>query len=186
MTTSTLILLIVAVAAVAIAVVMYYQRNKTQKLKAKFGPEYDRLVDKEGSPRRAEAVLGSRQKRVEKLYIRPLSHGECDRFAAHWTAAQGNFIDDPRRAVAQADRLVHEALQARGYPMSDFEQQAADISVEHPRVVEDYRAAHEIAVRDGYGQANTEDLRLAMQHYRNLFEHVLDETVEHLAEVRRA
>jgi len=165
---------------------MYYQRKKTQKLKAKFGPEYDRLVDKEGSPRRAEAVLHFREKRVEKLNIRPLSRDECDRFAAQWRVVQEKFVDDPRRTVTQADQLVHEALQARGYPMGDFEQQAADISVEHPQVVDDYRFAHEIATRDGRGQATTEDLRLAMQRYRNLFEHVLDKNVVHFEEVRRA
>ena len=185
MSTSMVIVLIIAIAVIALAAVMFFKRKKTQKLKTTFGPEYDRLVDAEGSPRRAEAILDSRQKRVEKFAIRRLSREECDRFAADWRAAQEHFVDDPRLAVARADRLINQALQARGYPMSDFEQQAADISVEHPRVVEDYRTAHDIAVRDERGQATTEDLRLAMQHYRNLFEHVLDMNVTHFEEARR-
>jgi hypothetical protein len=185
MSTSTLVVLIIAVVAIAFAAVMFFQRQKTRKLKTKFGPEYDRLADREGSPRRAEAILDSRQKRVEKLDIRRLGHEECDRFAAEWRAAQEQFVDDPGRAVVVADQLVNEALRARGYPMGEFEQQAADISVEHPRVVADYRAAHDIATQAERGSVTTEDLRLAMQHYRNLFEHVLDAHVTKHEEVLR-
>jgi len=179
MTTSTVIILVLAIAVIVLAAVMLFQRQKTQKLKTKFGPEYDRLVDKEGSPRRAEAVLDARQKRVAKYQIRHLSREECDGFAEKWRLAQERFVDDPRQSVAEADQLINEALRARGFPMGDFEQQAADISVEHPQVVEDYRAAHEVAVRDRQGKATTEDLRLAMRHYRDLFEHVLDTRLVH-------
>jgi hypothetical protein len=179
MTTSTVIILALAIVVIALVAVMLFERQKTQKLKTKFGPEYDRLVDKEGSPRRAEAVLDARQKRVAKFQIRHLSKEECSRFTEKWRVVQERFVDDPRQSVAEADQLINEALRARGFPMGDFEQQAADISVEHPQVVEDYRAAHEVAVRDGQGQANTEDLRLAMRHYRDLFEHVLDTRLVH-------
>jgi hypothetical protein len=186
MSTSTLVGLIIVVAAIAFAAVMFFQRQKTLKLKTKFGPEYDRLADREGSPRRAEAILDSRQKRVEKFHIRPLSSEECDRFSADWRAAQEQFVDDPLKAVTTADQLVNAALRARGYPMGDFEQQAADISVEHPRVVADYRAAHDIATQAQKGDVTTEDLRGAMQHYRHLFEHVLDAHVTpHQEEVHR-
>ncbi len=174
MNTSTVIILVLAIAVIALAAAMLLQRSKTRKLRSKFGPEYDRVVDREGNTRRAEAVLDSRQKRIEKLEIRRLSPDECQRFAEQWRVVQERFVDDPRQSVADADQLVNKALEARGYPMADFEQRAADISVEHPRVVEDYRIAHDVAVRDRRGQTSTEDLRLAMQHYRNLFEHVLD------------
>lgn len=185
MSTATLIVLIVAIVAIAVAAFMFFEREKTRKLKTKFGPEYDRVVETEGSSRRAEAVLDSRTKRVQKFDIRKLSHEERDRFAAEWRTVQEHFVDDPRGAVAQADQLINQALRARGYPMGDFEQQAADISVEHPRVVEDYRTAHDLAMRDSRGEANTEDLRRAMQHYRNLFEHVLDTNVMHYEEAHR-
>jgi hypothetical protein len=184
-TTSTVIIAVLVIAVIALAAVLVYQRRKTRELKTKFGPEYDRLVEKEGSPRRAEAVLDARQKRVEKFHIRTLSLEERDRFARDWKAVQECFVDDPRGAVASADQLVNEALRARGYPMGDFEQQVADVSVEHARVVEDYRAAHEIATRDRKGLATTEDLRHAMQYYRSLFEHVLETRLVHYEEAHR-
>jgi hypothetical protein len=138
-----------------------------------------------GSPRRAEAILDTRQKRVEKFNIRRLTPEECDRFSADWRTAQEQFVDDPPGSVTTADQLVNAALRARGYPMSEFEQQAADISVEHPRVVADYRAAHDIATRAERGDVTTEDLRVAMQHYRNLFEHILDAHVTTHEEVHK-
>ena len=95
-------------------------------------------------------------------------------YAARWRTAQEHFVDDPRNAVAQADSLVTDAMRVRGYPMSDFEQRAADLSVDYPTVIEDYRVAHAIAMRDAEGSASTEDLRKAMQHYRSLFEHIVD------------
>jgi hypothetical protein len=185
MTTSTAIILVLVIAVIALAAVILLERRKTRKLRRTFGPEYDRVVDREGDTRRAEAVLDSRQKRVEKFEIRRLSHDECNRFAEQWRAVQERFVDDPRDSVGKADQLINNALEARGYPMVEFEQRAADISVEHPRVVEDYRAAHEVATRDRRGQASTEDLRRAVQHYRNLFEHVLDTKIVQYEDVRR-
>jgi hypothetical protein len=132
------------------------------------------LAEEGGDARRAQALLEQRWKRVNRLQIRSLSREECNRFANDWRIVQEHFVDDPSGAVAQADRLVTEALRLRGYPMGNFEQMAADISVEHPDVVSEYRDAHDIAVRSERSQANTEDLRRAMQHYRNLFEHVLE------------
>ncbi len=185
MTTSTAIILVLAIAVIALLAFILLQRAKTQKLRSKFGPEYDRVVDREGNTRRAEAVLDSRQRRIEKFEIRRLSHEECKRFADQWRMVQEHFVDDPRRSVADADQLVNDALQSRGYPMAEFEQRAADMSVDHPRVVEDYRTAHEIAIREKRGQASTEDLRRAMQHYRNLFEHVLDTKVAQYEDIHQ-
>ena len=178
MTTGTILLLIVAIVAMAVAVWMYVEREKTRKFRAKFGSEYDRVVtEQHGDARKAEAILGKRERRVSNLGIRPLDKQERERFGSEWKIVQESFVDDPRLAIAKADRLVNEAMRARGYPMGDFEQRAADISVEHPQVVENYRAAHDIAIRDERGQATTEQLRRAMQHYRNLFEDLLQTTV---------
>ena len=184
MDTGTVIAIVIAVLALATAIIVYAQNQKTRRLRTRYGPEYDRVLEENrGSTRRAQSVLGEREKRVSKLQIRRLTREEADRFAANWRQIQEGFVDDPKTALLQADSLICEALQARGYPMSDFEQRAADISVEHPRVVENYRTAHDIALRDQRGQATTEDLRRAMQHYRNLFEHVLE--THHLEEVHR-
>jgi len=174
MSTLNIIVLILAVVAMAAAVWVFMERKKTRKLKQNFGPEYDRVIDQEKSARRAEAVLGERQKRVETYPLHSLTEEQRDRLAARWRMVQEHFVDDPRDAVAQADVIITEAMRTRGYPMADFEQRAADLSVDHPAVVEDYRAAHQIAMRDAQGTATTEDLRKAMQLYRNLFEDVLE------------
>jgi hypothetical protein len=138
-----------------------------------FGPEYDRAVLTHGSQRKAEAKLADREKRVEKLNIRDLDPTEHERFSKRWEAVQSRFVDSPKGAVAEADDLVSSAMKARGYPVSDFDQRAADISVDHPRVVENYRSAHAIALRVGKDAATTEDLRTAMIHYRSLFEELV-------------
>ena len=177
MSTATVIVIVLAVLAVAAAAWVIMQREKTRKLKNAFGPEYDRAIDQEKNPRRAEALLEERQKRVAKYDIRPLTKEERETFAAKWRKTQEHFVDDPRDAVAQADALITEAMSTRGYPMSDFDQRAADLSVDHPVVCENYRLAHDIAMRNSEGSASTEELRKAMQHYRNLFEHVLDTRV---------
>jgi|SRR5689334_22134023 len=174
MSAVNVVLLIIAIVAIAIAAWALMQRERTRKLKRHFGPEYDRVIEREGSARRAADVLAGRQKRVEEYPIRRLTLEECDRFAGKWRAVQEHFVDDPHGAVAQADSLITEAMQTRGYPMSDFEQRAEDLSVDHPGVVQDYRTAHAIAVRDAQSTASTEDLRKAMQSYRALFENVLD------------
>ncbi len=144
----------------------------------RFGPEYERALSEHGDRRRAEAVLEKRAERIQHLEIRRLPREQRDLFLDRWRATQTKFVDDPRGAVTEADRLVGEVMSARGYPVADFEQQAADLSVEHPMVVENYRAAHEIAVRHERGQASTEDLRQAMVYYRRLFEDLLEARTE--------
>jgi hypothetical protein len=173
-----MIALVVAVLAAGIAVFIYAQMQRTKRLKSKFGPEYDRLVDQYGSPKKAEEDLAHREKRVEKLHVRNLDPGEADRFSNAWLEEQACFVDNPHEAVANADRLVADLMKARGYPVSDFDQRAADISVDHPLVVDNYRAAHAIAIRDARGQSSTEDLRQAMVHYRTLFEDLLDRRIQ--------
>jgi hypothetical protein len=177
----TIVLIVIAAIAIVFGVVMYIQKQRTRRLRTQFGPEYDRLVHG-GNQRRAEEELLRRQKRIEKFHIRELNQAEIDRFANSWRAVQAHFVDAPKEAVADADRLVREVMTTRGYPMSNFEQSAADISVDHPRVVQNYRAAHEIAARDAAGKATTEDLRQAMVHYRALFEDLLTATHANVAE----
>jgi len=172
-----LIVLTVAVIVVIAAVLVWlYVRNRrrtTAGLRQKFGSEYDRVVLAHGSERKAESKLEDREKRVEKLKIRDLEPTERERYSKNWEAVQSRFVDSPKGAVAEADDLVSSVMKTRGYPVSDFDQRAADISVDHPRVVENYRSAHEIALRLGKDQASTEDLRTAMIHYRSLFEELV-------------
>jgi hypothetical protein len=168
----------VVIAVVLIGVVAWFAlgRRRTGQLRQRFGPEYDHIVKTEGNIRKAEAALEARAKRVEALHIRPLDPGDATRFDASWRAVQARFVDDPRGAVTEADKLVGEVMAARGYPVGDFEQRVADISVDHPDVVMNYRAAREIAVLHAAGKASTEDLRQAMVHYRALFRDLLDST----------
>lgn len=165
---------LVAVAAIAAAVWMYLQKKQTERLQSRFGPEYDRLAAVEGDRGRAEKTLHEREKRVEKLNLVPLSPEDRDRFAGAWRLEQAGFVDNPQAAVANADSLVTEVMKARGYPMGDFEQRVADISVDHAPVVTNYRIAHDIALRDSGGETSTEELRTALLHYRMLFEALLD------------
>ena len=171
--------LIVLAAAVILAIVvlawLYVRQRKstTAVLRQKFGVEYERAVQKHGSERKGEAKLADLQQRVEKLNIRDLDPMERERFSKQWESVQYRFVDYPKQAVAEADDLVSSLMKTRGYPVSDFDQRAADISVDHPRVVENYRSAHEIALRVGKDQATTEDLRTAMIHYRSLFEELV-------------
>jgi hypothetical protein len=132
-------------------------------------------LKEDGSRRHAEAGLKERTERVESLNIRPLAPGDRARFVESWSRVQARFVDGPGGAVTEADQLLRDVMSTRGYPVSDFEQQAADISVDHPLVMENYRTAHAIAVRQTQGQANTEDLRQAMIHYRTLFEDLVSE-----------
>jgi hypothetical protein len=168
---------------IAILVWLYVQkrRHATAGLREKFGSEYDRAVREHGSERKAQAKLEDREKRVEKLSIRDLDPLERERFSKQWDSVQSRFVDSPKGAVTEADDLVSSLMKARGYPISDFDQRAADISVDHPRVVENYRSAHEIALRVGKNAATTEDLRTAMIHYRSLF----DELVQAPASIER-
>jgi len=169
-----LIALAAAVIVVVVVAAWLYGRKRraaTAGLRQKFGPEYERAVLTHGS--KAEAKLVDREKRVERLNIRDLDSLEHERYSKQWQAVQSRFVDSPKGAVAEADDLVSSVMKARGYPVSDFDQRAADISVDHPRVVEDYRSAHQIALRVGKDQATTEELRTAMIHYRSLFEELV-------------
>jgi hypothetical protein len=163
------IALVVGIGLGALAIYMF-QQARTRRLKERFGPEYGRVVAETGNRSRAEAMLEHRRKRVEQLRIRPLEASERARFQEGWRQIQSRFVDDPSGALSEADRLIGEAMSLEGYPVLDFEQRAADISVEHPAVVENYREGHSIALRNAQGSASTEDLRRAMIHYRTLFE----------------
>jgi hypothetical protein len=165
---------LVAVAAIAAACWMYLQMKQTKRLRSRFGPEYDRLKAVEGNRGRTEKALHEREMRVEGLNLVTLSPDDRDRFAGAWQQEQAGFVDDPRTAVANADKLLTEVMTARGYPMSDFEQRAADISVDHSLVVKNYRIAHDIALRDTGEETSTEELRTALLHYRMLFEDLLE------------
>ncbi len=164
---------VVVVIIVAIALYVRKRRNNTAELRDRFGPEYDRAVRQHGSERKAEAKLADRETRVERLKIRDLDLTERERYGAQWQAVQSRFVDYPKGAVTEADELVCSLMQTRGYPVTDFDQRAADISVDHPRVVENYRSAHNIALRLGRGEASTEELRTAMIHYRSLFDELV-------------
>jgi hypothetical protein len=146
------------------------RRSAAAELRQKFGTEYDRAVKEHGSERKAEAKLEDREKRVEKLNIRELDALEHERFSKQWASIQSRFIDSPRGAVTEADDLVSSVMKTRGYPVADFDQRAADISVGHPQLVVNYRLAHEIVQRFGKGETTTEELRTAMIHYRSLFD----------------
>jgi FtsZ-interacting cell division protein ZipA len=171
--TAWIVVAIVIVAALIIAGIVVSRRRRSEHLRSRFGPEYDRAVEAKGDRSKAEADLAEREKRVEKLHIRPLSDEERRDFTRRWTEVQARFVDDPRRAVAFADALLGDVMKARGYPVSDFDQRAGDISVDHPVVVEHYHKGHDIALRHERGEASTEDLRQAMIHYRALFDNLV-------------
>jgi hypothetical protein len=168
-TTQIAVIVIVVVALIAVAVVLFL-RNRTKRLRSQFGPEYNRAVEETGSTHKAEAELERREKRVRRYPLRPLSSADRDRFQQSWRTIQATFVDDPDRAMSEADQLLGAVMSARGYPVSDFEHRAAEISVDHALVVQHYRAGHEIAVRHSQRKATTEDLRQAMVHYRALFD----------------
>jgi hypothetical protein len=183
MQTTIVVVLVVILVVAVLAIWFFSQRRKSQQLQERFGPEYEHAVHEHGSRGRAEEALVARAERVEQLHIRPLSADESARYGQSWRSVQAHFVDEPQVAIADADRLVAEVMQARGYPMGDFEQRAADVSVDHPRVVENYRAAHAIAGRADSGEASTEDLRQAMVHFRSLFAELIE--IPETAEVKR-
>ena len=164
---------VILIIAVLVLLYMRKRRSTTANLRKKFGPEYNRAVRVHGTERKAEAKLEDREKRVEKLNLRDLDPMERERFTKQWESVQSRFVDSPKGAVAEADDLVSSLMKVRGYPVSDFDQRAADISVDHPRVVENYRSAHEIALRVGKDGSTTEELRTAMIHYRSLFDELV-------------
>jgi len=167
------IILAAVVVAIVLAIVLVAQRRRSQGMRQRYGAEYIAAVDETGDRRKAEAELRAREKRVKKFDIRPLARADVVRFSDRWRDAQARFVDDPGAAIAQANELLKEGMSARGYPVGDFEQRAADLSVEHPRFVSNYRVAHEVAVLHERGDAGTEDMRRAMIHYRELFEDLL-------------
>ena len=172
--TWTTITVVVVVAVIGIGAWYFYQKKRSQTLQKHFGPEYDRTVTELGSRAKGESELKAREKRVERLEILPLAPSEAARFSEAWQALQSRFVDNPKGVVVQAEQLVRELMAKRGYPMGDFEQRAGDISVDHPDVVANYRAAQAIAVRDQRGSADTEELRKAVVHYRALFDELLE------------
>ena len=169
-----LVVAVVVVVVGGIATMLYMRKRRTARLRGQFGgPEYARALQEGGSQRRAEAKLEKRAERVESFHIRALAPGDHARFVESWGKVQSRFVDSPGGAVTEADQLLGDVMLTRGYPVSDFEQRAADISVDHPLVMENYRAAHAIAARQTLGQASTEELRQAMIHYRTLFEELV-------------
>ncbi|HYX77189.1 MAG TPA: hypothetical protein VE757_08440 [Gaiellaceae bacterium] len=152
-----------------------YKARQRKGLQERFGPEYDRTVADAPSRHEAESALSEREKRREQLEIKPLDPSSRDRYASRWQNTQAQFVDDPETAVGEADRLIQDVMRERGYPVEDFDQRAADLSVDHPEVISNYRAAHGIAIAHERGKASTEDLRTAMVHYRSLFEELLEE-----------
>jgi hypothetical protein len=166
---------LIAIAAVVLVFGMWYlQRNRRRaELKDRFGPEYERTVESADSRGAGEKDLAEREKRVERLQLKVLDAPQTQHFTDEWKSAQGRFVDGPGGAIVEADVLVQELLAARGYPTGDFNERAANVSVDHPSVVINYRAAHAIADRHAVTPASTEDLRQAMIHYRALFEELL-------------
>lgn len=167
------ILIAIVVVIVVAAIVMAARRRRTAALRQRFGPEYDRTVESREGRRAAEADLHQREKERARFEVRPLPEGMRERFAAEWRHVQDRFVDQPSGAIVGADELVHRVMEARGYPMRNFEDQAGLISVDHPEVVENYRFAHDIHERAQVQQASTEDLREALLRYRSLFDELL-------------
>lgn len=165
----------VVVAIVVLGVLFSALRTRrSRSLQDQFGREYDRTVDRAGGRREAERELAERQKRHDELELKPLPPEARERYLKQWQQTQSRFVDDPTGAVSEADDLVNRVMRDRGYPVDDFEQRAADISVEHPELVERYRTANGIARASEQGKASTEDLRHSVRHYRALFVELLD------------
>jgi len=176
------VLVVAAIVVVAAIAYLALRRKQSERLRRRFGTEYERAVREAGSVADAEARLQARAKRVERLHIRPLVPEDAARFSSAWRDVQARFVDDPNGAVTEADRLIGELMERRGYPLGDFDQRVEDISVDHPNVVMNYRSAREIAREHAAGRASTEDLRQAMVHYRSLFGELLETATAHVHE----
>ena len=176
MNTTYMIIAVVLIVLItgAILAPIFSRRKRSERLQGKFGSEYDHTVKTLGDEKKAHTELEGRQKHVASLNIHPLSAKEGERYVADWIAVQSKFVDDPGQAIIDADRLIMEVMQLRAYPLSDFEQRAADVSVNYPELVSSYRAARAIAIKNEQQQANTEELRQAMIYYRSLFEELLE------------
>lgn len=175
MNNETLMVIAIVVVAVAFVVAMWLLlgRRRTAALRDRFGPEYDHVLRSTRTTAEAERELQQRQARVEKFSIRPLSREDADRFAAEWRSVQARFVDEPRGAVVEADRLIGDVMRSRGYPVDDQNRRLDDLSVDHGHVLNHYRAGREIMMRHERGEATTEDLRQAMVHFRALFEELV-------------
>ena len=172
--TTTIILVAIVFLVVGGLLAMAVMRfQRTRRLRERFGPEYDRLINEAGDKQKAESELEARLAHVEALKIRPLSAEEVNRFAREWQTTQSEFVDEPLASIQKADRLLREVMKAKGYPVEDFEQRAADISVDYPELVTDYRGLHMIAVKEADDQVSTEEMRQAMVHGRALFENLV-------------
>lgn len=171
---NVLIAIVVGLIVIGVLVLATVQHQRTTRLKRRFGPEYAAAVTQYGSRSKAEAELAKREARVSRMRLVPLSAADAARFSQAWRALQGRFVDNPKGVVSEADQLVRELMTKRGYPMGDFDRLAADLSVDHPTVVSNYRAARTIAVLDERGEADTEQLRKAVVHYRTLFDELLE------------
>lgn len=176
MTSAQLAILIIVIAAIAAGAIILFLRNRSKRLESRFGPEYHRAVSETGSRLKAESELEKLEKRVQRYAIHPLSPADRDRFQQSWRSIQTLFVDDPSRAFTEADQLLIQLMSARGYPMADFDNRAAEISVDHAPVVQNYRTGHDIAMRHRQGSATTEQLRQGMIHYRALFDDLLGQT----------
>jgi hypothetical protein len=175
----TWIILIAAALAVLVVVgivlaLVFDRRNRSKQIQNQFGPEYEHTVQALGDEKKAQTELEERQKHVKTLDIHPLSEIERERYLADWAAVQSKFVDEPGPAIVAADRLIMEVMQMRAYPVSDFEQRAADLSVSYPALVSNYRAARAIALKNEQGQADTEELRQAMLYYHSLFDELIE------------
>lgn len=182
MDSTTMLIALGVIVVVAIAAVAVWQAQKSRRLQHRFGAEYSRTVEDSGSRRRAEAELAAREKRVRAMEIRPLSNADRARFVEAWRRVQAEFVDNPKRAITGADRLLGEVMGTRGYPVEDFEQRSQDLSVDHPEVVGNYRTAHAIALAHERGRAGTEDLRQAMIHFRALFQELVEDPTPYRAD----
>jgi len=172
--TTTIIIVVVSVVLIGILLGMSFSRRKRSKrFHDQYGEEYDQTVKTLGNEKKAQSELDLRQEHVKTLDIRTLTSDERERYLAEWMAVQSKFVDEPGKAITEADRLIIEVMQKRAYPVSDFEQRAADISVNYPELVTNYRAARAIAVKNEQNQADTEELRQAMIYYRSLFSELL-------------
>jgi hypothetical protein len=170
------LLAIVCIVAVLVIVALWLvtRQRQSRRLRERFGPEYDRLLAERGDRARAESELLQREKRVQRLTIRPLTPADAAQFSKEWGVLQERFVDNPKGVVLQADRLVRDLMIKRGYPLEDFEHRAEDISVHHPALVDTYRSAQAIAAREQRGEASTEELRKAVVYYRALFDELLE------------
>jgi hypothetical protein len=178
MTTETLIVIVIAAAVALLLIVAFASRSsksRQQRLRERFGPEYDRALERHGSERKVERELAARERRVERLHINELDAAHRVQFRTSWGHAQTLFVDDPSAAVHEANELIKTVMRARGYPVEDFERRVEDLSVDHANVIDHYRAARVLAEANREGRANTEELRQAFVHYRALFAELLEE-----------